>query len=190
MLRGSICLPVAILLLICAILPTHSQFLDEKLQSGFEAGALPGLHGAIIDFRGKRLAEVYFPGKDERWGTPLGVQEHGPATLHDLRSVTKSVVGLLYGIALSQGNVPGPEEPLYASFPQYPDLVNQPGRDRILVGHALSMQMGLDWNEDLPYSDPRNSEIAMEMAPDRCRRSPHLPEIRYRLRLFSRLLVV
>jgi len=29
--------------------------------------------------------------------------------------------------------------------------------------------MGLDWNEDLPYSDPRNSEIAMEMAPDRYR---------------------
>ncbi|WP_346912010.1 hypothetical protein [uncultured Roseibium sp.] len=50
-----------------------------------------------------------------------------------------------------------------------PDLMEQPGRDRILVGHALSMQMGLEWNEDLPYSDPRNSEIAMERATDRYR---------------------
>lgn len=147
----------------------HAQSLDQKLQSSFKAGALPGLHGAIIDFRGERLAEVYFPGEDERWGKPLGVRDYGPDTLHDLRSVTKSVVGLLYGIALSEGKVPGPEEPLYTHFPQYPDLLKQPGRDRILVGHALSMQMGLEWNEDLPYSDPRNSEIAMEMAPDRYR---------------------
>ena len=31
------------------------------------------------------------------------------------------------------------------------------------------MQMGTEWNEDLPYTDPRNSEIAMEMAADRYR---------------------
>jgi CubicO group peptidase (beta-lactamase class C family) len=29
------------------------------------------------------------------------------------------------------------------------------------------MQMGIEWNEDLPYSDPRNGEIAMEYAKDR-----------------------
>src|SRR5205085_12213779 len=27
----------------------------------------------------------------------------------------------------------------------------------------------LQWNEDLPYNDPRNSEIAMESSPDRYR---------------------
>ncbi len=37
------------------------------------------------------------------------------------------------------------------------------------MGHALSMSMGTAWNEDLPYTDPNNSEIAMEMAPDRLR---------------------
>ncbi len=31
------------------------------------------------------------------------------------------------------------------------------------------MTMGLDWNEDLPYTDPRNSEIAMERSFDRYR---------------------
>ena len=31
------------------------------------------------------------------------------------------------------------------------------------------MTLGLDWNEDLPYTDPRNGEIAMERAPDRVR---------------------
>jgi CubicO group peptidase (beta-lactamase class C family) len=37
------------------------------------------------------------------------------------------------------------------------------------VGHALSMTLGTEWDETLPYTDPRNSEIAMEMAPDRYR---------------------
>ena len=31
------------------------------------------------------------------------------------------------------------------------------------------MKMGTEWNEDLPYSDPKNSEIAMEYAEDRYR---------------------
>ena len=31
------------------------------------------------------------------------------------------------------------------------------------------MTMGLQWDEDLPYSDPRNSEIAMERSSDRYR---------------------
>jgi CubicO group peptidase (beta-lactamase class C family) len=31
------------------------------------------------------------------------------------------------------------------------------------------MRMGTEWSEDLPYTDPRNSEIAMEMATDRYR---------------------
>lgn len=143
--------------------------LDQKLRAGFSKGELPGLHGAVVDLGDRRLAEVYFPGKDERWGSPLGDRQHGPDTLHDLRSVTKSVVGLLYGIALAEGKVPAPSEPLYAQFPNYPDLMGEHGRDRILVAHALSMQMGLEWNEDLPYSDPRNSEIRMEHASDRYR---------------------
>ena len=167
--RSALLIIAASVMWIGTMLPLRAQSLDQKLRSAFEAGALPGLHGAIIDFQGKRLAEVYFPGEDERWGEPLGIQNHGPDNLHDLRSVTKSVVGLLYGIALSEGKVPDLDEPLYAHFPQYPDLLKQPGRDRILIRHALSMQMGLEWDEDLPYNDPRNSEIAMEKAPERYR---------------------
>ena len=39
-----------------------------------------------------------------------------------MRSVSKSIVGLLYGIALAQGKVPAPEAPLFAAFPEYADL--------------------------------------------------------------------
>ena len=96
--------------------------------------------------------------------------------LHDLRSVTKSLVGMLYGIALADGKVPPPEARLYDQFPEYPDLAKQPGRDRITVAHALSMTMGTEWDElTHPYGDPRNSEIAMEAAPDRYRYILSLP---------------
>ena len=149
--------------------PGHAAPLDEAIGKSFADGELPGLHAALIDLGDTRLAEVYFSGKDEIWGVPVGEREFGPDTLHDLRSVTKSVVGLLYGIALEEGKVPDPESPLYAAFPEYPDLASDPERKPILIGHALSMQMGLEWNEDLPYSDPRNSEIAMENAAERYR---------------------
>ena len=110
------------------------------------------------------------------WGAPLGTVTFGPTVLHDLRSVTKSLVGMLYGIALADGKVPPPEARLYDQFPEYPDLASQPGRDRITVAHALSMTMGTEWDEmTFPYSDPRNSENAMEAAPDRYRYILSLP---------------
>ncbi len=64
--------------------------------------------------------------------------------LHDLRSVSKSVVGLVYGIALAAGKVPSPEAKLYDQFPEYADLANQPGRDRLTIYHVLSMTLGLE----------------------------------------------
>jgi CubicO group peptidase (beta-lactamase class C family) len=108
-------------------------------------------------------------GQDHRWGIDLGVVSFGPDTLHDLRSVTKSVTALVYGIALERGLVPTPEEPLLKHFPEYPDLTADPERRRLTVEHALTMTLGLDWNEDAPYTTAANSEIAMERAPDRYR---------------------
>ena len=109
-------------------------------------------------------------GEDEAWGRKLGQVTFGPTVLHDLRSVTKSIVGMLYGIALADGKVPPPEARLYDQFPEYADLAKQPGRERLTVAHVLSMTVGFEWDElTIPYGDPRNSEIAMELSPDRYR---------------------
>ena len=93
----------------------------------------------------------------------------GPDVLHDIRSVTKSVVGLLYGIALADGRVPAPDQPLLPCFPEYADLAAEAGRSRLMVEHALTMTLGLEWTEDVPYTSAANSEIAMEFAQDRYR---------------------
>src|SRR5262249_10297804 len=93
----------------------------------------------------------------------------GPETVHDLRSITKSVVGLLYGCALADGLVPEPEEPLLPHFPAYRDLADDPDRARLTVEHALTMTLGLDWDESLRYTTIANSRVAMEHARDRYR---------------------
>ena len=122
-------------------------------------GRVSGLHALLVSRGGRTLFEYYGVGEDERLGASLGKVTFGPTVLHDLRSVTKSLVGMLYGIALADGKVPPPEARLYDQFPEYPDLASQPGRDRITVAHALSMTMGTEWDElTFPYGDPRNSE--------------------------------
>ncbi|MDQ7251554.1 serine hydrolase domain-containing protein [Dongia sedimenti] len=144
--------------------------LERKLAAGIESGLLRHLHAVLVGQHGRIVLERYDRGPDEAWGAPLGEIDFGPDTLHDLRSVTKSIVGLLYGIALDRGLVPPPEAPLFAQFPDYPDLAGDPARAGIRVEHALSMTLGLEWDEfTRPYTDPANSEIAMENAPDRYR---------------------
>jgi CubicO group peptidase (beta-lactamase class C family) len=147
----------------------NNRDLETRLTAAFAAGQLSGLHSVLVLRKGEIFAEVHFSGKDERWGSDLGDRTFGPATLHDLRSISKSIVGLLYGIALAEGKVPGVDEGLLKQFPQYSDLAGDPKRQNMLIRHALTMKMGSEWNEDLPYTDPRNSEIAMEHAKDRYR---------------------
>lgn len=143
--------------------------LAERLAEVVAAGRVPDLHGVVVVHGGHLVAEHYGSGPDYSWGWPCGEVRFAPGTLHDLRSVTKSVVALLYGIALVAGKVPEPAQPLLPHFPEYPDLAAEPARARLTVAHALTMTLGLDWNEDAPYTTTANSELAMEMAADRYR---------------------
>lgn len=143
--------------------------LEQKIKTAFEAGELSGLHSVLVIHEGKVVSENHFAGDDYRWGAPLGMREHGADTLHDLRSVTKPIVGLLYGIALAEGKVAAIDQSLIAQMSEYSDLADESDRKAILINHTLSMKMGTEWNEELPYTDARNSEIAMEQAEDRYR---------------------
>lgn len=141
----------------------------ERVDAVLREGKAPGFHGLVVMQGGKVVLERYGAGVDHRLGDSLGHVEFDRDTLHDVRSVSKSIVALLYGIALGDGLVPGPRARLVDQFPQYPDLVSDPGRTHLTVEHALTMTLGLEWNEDAPYTSPANSEIAMELAPDRYR---------------------
>ena len=142
--------------------------LEQEIDQAFQAGEFPGLHSSIVIKNKKVLAENYFSGKDENWGRKLGFRRFHKGSLHDVRSVSKSIVGLLYGIAHDEGKVPGPNERLMDYFPEFSDIVTEK-HHQIKIKDVLTMRMGIKWNEELPYTDPNNSEIAMENAKNRYR---------------------
>jgi hypothetical protein len=84
---------------------TDAAQLNARLDELTRADRLPGLHGLVVMQHGELVAEWYGTGEDFRWGQPLGLVASGPDVLHDMRSVSKSIVGLLYGIALAEGRV-------------------------------------------------------------------------------------
>lgn len=119
-----------------------------------------GVHAILIERRGQLIYEEYFDGFDERWGQPLGRVSMTKESKHDLRSVTKSVVSALVGIAHGEGAIKSLDQPVVQWFPEYPEL-DTPERRRVTLGHVLSMTSGFEWNEEVPYNDPRNDEIRM-----------------------------
>jgi CubicO group peptidase (beta-lactamase class C family) len=143
--------------------------IEARLEQLISSGRAWKLHGVVVARKGALVLERYDAGEDEVWGKPTGRVTFGPETLHDLRSVTKSILSLLYGIALARGKVPPPDQPLLDAFPDYAEVATDPRFKRLTVAHALTMTLGLDWNEDIPYQDSANSEIQMERAPDRYR---------------------
>lgn len=143
--------------------------LGDRFDAALASGDYEGIHAVVLIRGGELVYEHYLAGDDEIFGRRMSGVIFGPESLHDVRSITKSVVGLLYGAALDQGRVPPVGAPIVDAFPDYADLAQDPARRAITVGHALSMTMGTEWSEELPYSDPRNSEREMYSAPDSLR---------------------
>ncbi len=121
------------------------------------------IHAVLVLRKGKLVFETYRNGDDERWGSRLGTVVHLPETLHDQRSISKSVVSLLVGIAVDRGLVAGTRESVPGFFPEF-SAERTPEKDRITLQHLLTMTSGLAWDERRPYTDPANSEVAMARA--------------------------
>lgn len=102
---------------------------------------------------------------DERFDSgPIGVVSFTADVKHDLRSLSKSVVSLLVGIALGEGKFPPLDSPVLDSFPEYADL-RTPERARITFRHLLTMTAGIAWNET-DYSNRANNSLQMRVAAD------------------------
>lgn len=144
--------------------------------AGFDAGALakltkrirnnefPNTHAVLIEHDGRLVYEQYFDGTDERWGAPLGRRTFTRDSLHDIRSVTKSVTATVVGIALGSS---AKEALTNAIGPYFPNV--KPGAEykKVTLEHLLTMTAGLDWNEmELPYTNKENDEIRMSQSDD------------------------
>jgi CubicO group peptidase (beta-lactamase class C family) len=136
----------------------------DKLTASIRAGAFPNTHAVLIELDGRLIYEQYFAGRDERWGQPLGERTFDAASLHDLRSASKSVTSAVLGIALGTDFDKALARPI-ASF--FPHLKLRPEVDAVTLYHVLTMTSGLEWNEmTVPYTDPKNDELQMSSVKD------------------------
>jgi CubicO group peptidase (beta-lactamase class C family) len=137
------------------------------------------IHAVLVARSGKLVFERYFRGSDERPGRFYGVRVENVSfdadTLHNMKSVSKSVASLAVGIAIDRGLIKSVKEPIFSFFPELSDL-RSAEKDRIELSHVLTMSMGLRWVEATPATgDYNNDEARMHMASDPCRYVLGLP---------------
>jgi CubicO group peptidase (beta-lactamase class C family) len=125
--------------------PPRAPARFAELAAAIERGEAPDTRGVLVMRGGEILHEACFAGADGE-------------TLHDTRSVGKSMTALAVGIAIERGALPGTDAPV---FPYLADLApfGNPGplKDAITVEDFLTMSSALDCDDDVPTS-PGNEE--------------------------------
>ncbi|WP_154374866.1 serine hydrolase domain-containing protein [Pseudoduganella rivuli] len=123
----------------------NTRRLGEALAE-FASGPV-NFHGLVILRHGVLVAESYRTGRDRGlYQLLLRKRRFDASQLHDMRSVTRSVIGLLWGIAATQGKVPGMDTPVMALYPELKRLALR-GKETVTVRHLLTNTCGLSWRE-------------------------------------------
>ncbi|HEX2187839.1 MAG TPA: serine hydrolase, partial [Longimicrobiaceae bacterium] len=106
----------------------HPALLDSAYA---DAATLPRLRSLLVARDVEILAERYFH----------GAAADRPA---NVKSVSKSIVSALVGIAVAEGRLEGPQQPIAPFFPEHLGRDADARKRAITIGHLLSMQSGLE----------------------------------------------
>jgi CubicO group peptidase (beta-lactamase class C family) len=148
---------------------------DALCRMSDRLAASANVHALLVARGGKLVFERYFRGTDEVNDRQFANVTFDADTLHDMKSVSKSVASLALGIAIDRGLVGSVNEPIFSFFPELSDL-RSPEKERLRLSHVLTMSMGLKWVEATPSTgNYNNDEARMHMAPDPCRYVLGLP---------------
>jgi CubicO group peptidase (beta-lactamase class C family) len=139
-----------------------------RMADRLAASSTANVHAVLVARGGKLVFERYFRGADEIYGRRVENVTFDADTLHDMKSVSKSVASLALGIAIDRGIIGSVNEPIFTFFPELSDL-RSPEKERIELWHALTMSMGLEWVEATPDNEDDNDEARMHRSPDPCR---------------------
>ena len=140
-------------------------------------GQWPNIHSVLVYRSGQLVLEEYFPGvmlSDNVY------REFDRDTLHDVFSVSKSILSAAVGMAIESGVIESVDQPVMDFFPEYRHVIDGPAED-LKIRHLLSMTTGLEWDESsASYADGSNSHRQMMEASDPIefvlsRRSMHTP---------------
>jgi CubicO group peptidase (beta-lactamase class C family) len=95
------------------------------------AGQLPRLRTLLVARHGEIQLERHF---------------RGPALTSpaNVKSVSKSILSAVIGIAIAEGHLQGVDQPIAPMFSDYLGVGDDPRKREITIGHLLSMQSGLE----------------------------------------------
>lgn len=140
-----------------------------QLLADMQDGKYEEIHSLLFVKDGRLVFEQYFPGHQYDWDED---QFKGPfivydmLTLHNIHSVTKSIVSCVVGMAIAQGHIGSVHEKVFDFFPEYSHLKNA-NNSRITLEHLLTMTAGLEWNEDdVPPGDIENDVVQLFVVSD------------------------
>ena len=144
-----------------AIWPTKAWPVSTPEEQGMQSGTLARLVETVGGYKqdsllivrhGKIVLDAYYA-------------PYQPNITHDLRSVTKSVVGTLTAIEIKQGLLDSVDHPVMDLFAdkQIPNI--DEAKKAITVQHLLDMTSGFEWQEK-SYT-PDETIMRMYQAPDR-----------------------
>ena len=99
----------------------------------------PNLHSLLVVRHGRLIVERYFGGShsQDAW---------------NVKSVTKSMLSALVGIALERGYIRSLDQPVLDFFPEYRGEVTDPRARQMTLRHLLTMSAGLEWQENGPIA--------------------------------------
>lgn len=107
-----------------------------KLIEAVENDSFPNTHSILIMKHDVTFFENYYQGCDQNNGKRLGAINHDTATLHDCRSITKTVVSACIGMAIKKGLISSVDEPVKNYFPEYARFF-EGEKSKITIRHLL-----------------------------------------------------
>lgn len=116
----------------------------KEIKGLIDSGYFKKINGIVVIKKGKLLIEEYFNG-DSR------------STLHDTRSVGKSFVSTLTGIAIHDGHIVSEQQELNSFYPNDAAILASEGKRQTTLYELLTMSSGFDGNDEDPRS-PGNEE--------------------------------
>jgi CubicO group peptidase (beta-lactamase class C family) len=108
--------------------PLGEQTFSEALRT---AEQMPRLHSLLVSHNGELVVEKYFNGRTAR-------------RTANVKSVSKSIMSALVGIAIEQGHVAGLDQPISDFDGDLLSTHSGTAKDDITIGNLLSMQAGLE----------------------------------------------
>src|SRR5271155_288303 len=171
--------------------PSQFAFNADKL-AAFDADISGGKYGLVDSMLVLRCGTSVYDktyahdygqiyGERAKKEGPLNHDLHGPynyfsteyhpfyrgSDLHTMQSVSKTVTSITIGIAKTRNDFSvSLDTPIIKYFDAHKVANLDDRKKRITIRQLLTMTAGIEWHEDVPYDDPKNSADIMEGSHD------------------------